>query len=237
MKTSCVLALLPLLCGLARAQGQPPPDLVDEIRELFKNITNSATAPVTSPSTTTPQPRGVPCPFVDVRSEWLKSAYAAGEDICPIRCCTRFGALGLSGGCLRNGDYTVYNCCNETHERVKVNVLYVCQPPSNFTEVKQPNFAKSVFCAKGQCPEEFLDNYPDGYTQDSFLNDASELCPGNCFWSTGEVEPPYYYYEFVDCCQGWTKLRGEDGKYLCRCDGRLYRRSRGRRLRCRPTRG
>ena len=52
-----------------------------------------------------------------------------------------------------------------------------------------------------------------------------------------EVKPPFHYYEFVDCCQGWTKLKREDGKYLCRCDGRLYRRSRGRRLRCRPTRG
>ena len=75
-------------------------------------------------------------------------------------------------GCLRNRDYTVYTCCDETHERVKVNGKYVCQPPSNFTEVKRPQFPKPVSCPKGQCPKEFLDAYPDGYTEDSFLNDA-----------------------------------------------------------------
>ena len=70
---------------------------------------------------------------------------------------------------------------------------------------------------------------PCAYT----YTDNLDIVPFPC----SAVKPPFHYYEFVDCCQGWTKLRRADGKYLCRCDGRLYRRTRGRRLRCRPTRG
>ena len=52
-----------------------------------------------------------------------------------------------------------------------------------------------------------------------------------------KVKPPYHYYEFVDCCEGWTKLRTANGKYVCRCDGRLYQQARSRQLQCRPTTG
>ena len=100
MKTSCVLALLPLLCGLVLAQGEPlllscsqlcfytywPLSLIVHQRSgaMLSTGTHqtiliiSSPFPVTCPSLTIAPARGVPCPFVDIRSQWLKSAYAAG---------------------------------------------------------------------------------------------------------------------------------------------------------------
>ena len=75
-------------------------------------------------------------------------------------------------GCLANRDYTVYTCCNETDERVKVNGKYVCEPPSNLTVEPPKNFSKPANFPGVKCPKDFCDSYPKGYTQESFVNDA-----------------------------------------------------------------
>jgi len=112
------------------------------------------------------------CPWVLRVSDKLPFVIAEATSEAPLMHTAVMLSAPFCSGCLRNRDYTVYNCCNETHERVKVNGLYVCQPPSNFTEVKRPKFTTPVDFPGDQCPKEFVDDYPDGYTEDSFLNAA-----------------------------------------------------------------
>ena len=105
-------------------------------------------------------------------SDKLPFVMAEATSEAPLMCTAVMLSAPFCSGCLRNRDYTVYTCCDETHERVKVNGKYVCQPPSNFTEVKQPKFTTPADFPGEQCPKEFVDDYPSGYTEDSFLNEA-----------------------------------------------------------------
>ena len=78
----------------------------------------------------------------------------------------------FSSGCLANRDYTVYTCCEESHERVKVNGKFVCRSPSSLTVVTQPEFSTPEDFPGDQCPKAFLEDYPAGYTEESFTNDV-----------------------------------------------------------------
>ena len=76
----------------------------------------------------------------------------------------------LSSGCLSGRDFTVYTCCNDTEERVKVNGKFVCRSPSSLTVVPQAKFSTPEGFPGNECPKDFLDDYPAGYTEDSFSN-------------------------------------------------------------------
>ena len=81
-------------------------------------------------------------------------------------------ALLSCSGCLSGRDFTVYTCCNDTEERVRVNGKYVCRSPSSLMVVPPLNFTKPEDFPGYKCPKEFCDSYPDGYTEDSFSNDT-----------------------------------------------------------------
>ena len=105
-------------------------------------------------------------------SDKLPFVMAEATSEAPLMCTAVMLSAPFCSGCLRNRDYTVYTCCDETHERVKVNGKYVCRPPSSLTVVPRPKFSTPVDFPGDQCPKEFVDAYPGGYTEDSFLNEA-----------------------------------------------------------------